>query len=57
MTIVGLVLVVVGIVAGGWGVWSAFEKQRPWIGALVAPLGIATALLGALLIFVPRFFG
>ena len=57
MTIVGIALVIAGIVAGGWGVWSAFERPRPWIGAIVAPLGIATALLGALLIFVPRFFG
>ena len=57
MTVVGIVLVVAGIVAGGWGVWSAFEKPRPWLGAIVAPLGIATALLGALLIFVPGFFG
>jgi hypothetical protein len=57
MTIVGAVLVLAGLVAGGWGVWSTFEKPRPWIGAIAAPLGIATALLGALLIFVPGFFG
>ena len=57
MTIVGVALVIAGIVAGGWGVWSAFERPRPWIGAIVAPIGVATALLGALLIFVPRFFG
>jgi hypothetical protein len=55
--IVGAVLVVAGIIAGGWGVWSAFERPRPWIGAIVAPIGIAAALLGALLVFVPKFFG
>jgi hypothetical protein len=57
MTILGAVLVAIGIVAGGWGVWAAFERPRPWMGAIVAPVGIAAALLGALLIFVPGFFG
>ena len=57
MTVLGWLLVVVGVVAGGWGVYAAFERPRPIVGALVGPLGIALALLGALLLFVPGFFG
>jgi hypothetical protein len=57
MIALGAVLLLAGIVAGGWGVFTAFERPRPWLGAAVAPLGILCALLGALLIFVPGFFG
>ena len=49
-------LVIVGVVTAGWGVHAAFERPRPLLGALLGPLGIAIALLGALLLFVPRFF-
>jgi len=50
-------LVVVGVVGAAWGVWAAFQQPRPWVGTVVAPLGILLALVGALLLFVPGFFG
>jgi len=57
VTALAWLLVIVGVVAGGWGVHAGFERTRPLLGALLAPLGIALALCGALLLFVPGFFG
>ena len=57
MTALGWLLILVGVVTGGWGVHAAFERPRPIVGALAAPVGVALALVGALLLFVPGFFG
>jgi hypothetical protein len=54
--LLGALGLLVGVVAAGWGIWTAFERPRPWLGALVAPLGVALALVGALLLVVPDFF-
>jgi hypothetical protein len=57
MRALGAILVFVGVVAAGWGVQAAFGRPRPWMGAALAPIGVALALVGALLVFVPGFFG
>jgi hypothetical protein len=53
---IGAVLLVVGGVAGaGWGLRAATARRRPYdvLGALVAPLAIAAALTGGVMLFVP----
>ena len=48
-----------GIAMTGWGVWAHFSRRGAagWIGAVVAPIGVILAATGAVLVFVPRFFG
>lgn len=58
MIALAVILCLAGIIATGWGVWAAFEKGRSAVtGAVVAPIGVGLALVGALLLFVPHFFG
>jgi hypothetical protein len=53
-----LLLIAIGSAAALWGVWAAYSLPRPraWAGVIAAPLGVALALGGALLWFVPGFF-
>ncbi len=59
MRIVGVLLFLAGAAATAWTVAASFDRPRP-VGALfglVAPLCVLAALVGALLVFVPGFFG
>jgi hypothetical protein len=51
-------LIVLGLALLFWGFYAAHESRRPWdiLGAVAAPLGLITALLGTLLVCVPKFF-
>lgn len=55
--IAGLVLVVGGAAGAGWALRAATGRRRPFdvIGAIVAPLCIVAALVGGVMLFVPRF--
>jgi hypothetical protein len=59
MRLLGVICVLAGAAATVWAVAGAFEKRRPLdvLCALVAPLCLAVALLGAVLLFVPGFLG
>ena len=58
MRLLGLVLLVAGGMGAVRAVRGLFEEKRPRdVGfALIAPLALAAALTGALLLFVPSFF-
>jgi len=55
--IAALVLVVGGAAGAGWALRAATGRRRPFdvIGAIVAPLCIVAALVGGVMLFVPRF--
>ena len=59
MRLLGLLLLVVGAVGAVRAIRGIYEEKRPRdVGfAMLAPLAIAAALAGALLLFVPGFFG
>jgi hypothetical protein len=59
MAVLGALFCVLGVVGAGAAVFGAFTRPRPldWVCALAAPLLLGCALLGALLLFVPGFFG
>lgn len=52
------ILIVCGIFLIGYGIWSAFTKKPSMdtVGAFLALMGLAAALVGVLMICVPRFF-
>lgn len=52
------IMVVVGLVAIGWGLPAAHRMKFPFdiVAALVALAGLVAALLGSLLLAVPGFF-
>ena len=54
----GIVLVIAGLWASSWGVWSSFNRQKPidLLGSAMAPLGVVVLVLGGVLIAVPQFF-
>jgi hypothetical protein len=58
-TAIACALIGFGIGLAGWSIWATFERVgvRAWVAAVAAPVGVAMALLGAVLIFVPGFFG
>ena len=58
MRLLGLMLMLLGAVGAVRAVRGIFEEKRPRdVGfAILAPLAIAAALAGALLLFVPAFF-
>ncbi len=47
-----LILVAVGTVSGGWGLYAAFRAARPlsWLGCVAAPLGGVLVAAGELLL-------
>ncbi|HEX5773698.1 MAG TPA: hypothetical protein VFY07_05190 [Geomobilimonas sp.] len=51
-------LIVVGLIAMGWGFPAAHRLPRPLdsVAALVVLAGLCSALLGTLLVAVPGFF-
>jgi len=51
-------LIVVGLIAMGWGFPAAHRLRRPLdsVAALVVLAGLCSALLGTLLVAVPGFF-
>jgi len=53
-----VLLVVCGSFLIGYGIWSAFTKKSSMdtVGAFLALVGLVAALVGVLLICVPRFF-
>ena len=59
MTVLSIALILGGVAAVAWGLPAAHRLARPWdiAAALVFLLGLSAALVGALLAFVPRFFG
>ena len=58
MRLLGILLLVLGATGAVRSIRGIFEERRPRdVGfALLAPVAIATALTGAVLIFVPGFF-
>jgi hypothetical protein len=54
-----VVLVLLGLVLAGCGVWLATERPRPinLAGAVLAPIGICLALVGAGRLMSPTFWG
>jgi hypothetical protein len=58
LRLLGLVLLVAGGMGSVRAVRGLFEEKRPRdVGfALIAPVALAAALTGALLLFVPAFF-
>jgi hypothetical protein len=56
--VVGALLVLFGLGAAFWGVRTASARPRPasLAGAVVAAIGLALALLGALGVARPEFF-
>lgn len=59
MRLLGALLFLCGSAGTAWSVAASFRERRPRdvAFALAAPLALAVALAGALLIFVPGFFG
>ena len=51
-------MIITGIFTMGWGLWASFNLRKPFdiVGAAFAPIGLVLALLGTLLICVPKFF-
>jgi len=47
-----------GLLCLGWGFWAAHNAKKPLdiVGSLAILAGLATALLGTLLVCVPGFF-
>jgi hypothetical protein len=58
LRLLGLMLLLLGAAGAVRAVRGVFEEKRPRdVGfAMLAPLAIAAALAGALLLFVPAFF-
>lgn len=58
MLILAWGLIVAGLVALVWGLPAAHRLARPYdlLAAVAVLAGLAAALLGALLVTVPRFF-
>ena len=58
MKMLATLLIAAGISAVIWGLPAAFRFKRPFdlLAALATLVGIATALLGVLLLAVPGFF-
>ncbi len=56
--IVHWIIIVAGLLAIGWGLQAAHRLRFPFdiLAALVALIGLISALLGALLVAVPGFF-
>ena len=52
-----LLLVVGGAAGAGWALRAATGRRRPFdvLGAIAAPLFIAAALIGGVMLLVPRF--
>ena len=53
----GLVLVAGGLAGAGWALRAATARRRPMdlLGALLAPLFVAAALVGGVMCCVPGF--
>lgn len=51
-------MIPMGLVLAGWGLWASGRPRRliAVAGAFAAPLGVALALCGTLLVCVPDFF-
>ena len=58
MIALGVLMVLAGGAGAVWGVSASTTRRRPidLIAALVAPVGLVTALVGGVLVFVPGFF-
>ena len=59
MPVQALALIVVGLAAVVWGLPAAHRVGRPWdiLAALAVLCGLSSALVGAMLVVVPGFFG
>lgn len=53
-----LLLVLLGLVAIGWGLPASHRLRKPWdsLAALTVLAGVCLVILGALLTVLPRFF-
>ena len=51
-------MIPVGIFGLGWGFWAAHNAKKPLdiIGSFVIIIGFVVAILGTLLVCVPKFF-
>lgn len=59
MSIQAIALIAVGLAAVFWGLPAAHRLGRPWdiLAALAVLCGLSSALVGAMLVVVPGFFG
>jgi len=59
LAMIGALLVLGGAAGAGWALRAATSRRRPLdlVAALLAPLFVACALAGGVLLFVPRFLG
>ncbi|BDV44506.1 hypothetical protein GURASL_34290 [Geotalea uraniireducens] len=59
MRVAALLLILGGLAAIIWGLPAAHRLRRPWdiLAALLVLCGTMAALVGALLVVVPGFFG
>lgn len=57
MRLLGLLSTVAGVSLAGWGALAAFEspRRRALAGIVAAPIGVAIAITGAVLLLVPGF--
>ena len=58
MYVLYILMIPVGLLGLGWGFWAAHNAKKPFdvIGSLVILIGFIVALLGTLLVCVPKFF-
>ncbi|MGC2424682.1 MAG: hypothetical protein WA666_10045 [Nitrospirota bacterium] len=51
-------MVIGGLIVIGWGFWAAHNAKKPLdiVGSFSILIGLAVAILGALLVCVPGFF-
>jgi hypothetical protein len=56
-TMLGAVMIIVGLAVGAWGVMTTLRSPRPLslVAALGAALGLALALLGMTRLLLPHF--
>ena len=59
MQIAAVAMIIVGLTAAAWGLPAAHRLRKPWdsMAALLVLAGVVAALIGAVLVMIPNFFG
>ena len=59
MQLLGALLFALGSAGTAYATWATFHRKRPVdvAFAVVAPVAVAVAVIGLVLVFVPGFFG